>query len=122
MAILDKGPETVRVWPSVEVADDYDNAQREPGPDHVDVERVFALPASVPTRSAARYSEDVAEGQVAFRGYTLVGRGLEVCDPWAEVEWPIGSGQRWDVVGYPAVHTYPPRLAHASVRIVARGE
>lgn len=122
MAILDKGPETVRVWPSVVTFDGYDNPTRGPGEEYVDVEGVFALPASVPTRSSSRFSEDMAQGEVAFRGYTLVGRGLEVCDPWSEVEWPVGSGQRWDVKGYPAVHRYPPKLAHASVRIEARGE
>lgn len=123
MAILDKGPETVRVWPSVENVDDYgDRPARAPGKAHVDVEGVFAVPASVATRAAARYTEDVAEGDIAYRGYTLIGRGLEVCDPWAEVEWPVGSGQRWDVQGHPTVHRYPPKLAHASVRIVARGQ
>lgn len=122
MGILDKGPETVRAWPSVVTLDGYDNPTRRPGTEHIDIEGVFALPASVPTRSSSRFSEDMAQGEVAFRGYTLVGRGLEVLDPWAEVEWPVGSGQRWDVKGYPAVHRYPPKLAHASVRIEARGE
>lgn len=120
MGILDKGPETVRVWPSVVTTDDYDSPTRGPGDDHVDVDGVFAIPAGMPTRAAARYTEDVAEGDIAFQGYTFIGRGLEVCDPWAEVEWPIGSGRRWDVQGHPTVHRYPPKLAHASVRVMAR--
>jgi hypothetical protein len=122
MGILDKGPETVRVFPSVQTLDGYGNPRRGPGTAYVDVEGVFALPASVPTRSASRFTEDMAQGEVAFRGYTLVGRGLEICDPWGEIEWPVDSGQRWDVKGYPAVQRYPPKLAHASVRIESRGE
>lgn len=122
MALLDEGPETIRVWPSVETDDGYGSPTRGPGHEYVDVEKVFAVPASIPTRSSTRFGENMAQGEVTFRGYTLIGRGIEVCDPWSEVEWPIGSGQRWDVKGYPAVHTYPAKLAHASVNIEARGE
>lgn len=124
LTLLDKGPETIRAWPSVEVTDgsNYEGPERRPGPEHVDIERVFMLPASVPTRSAARYSENAAEGELAFLGYTVIGRDLSALDPWAEVEWPVGSGRFFDVQGWPAHHTYPPKLAHYQARLVGRGE
>lgn len=103
MAILDRGDQTVTIFPSVEGVDGYGNAERRPAAAGVEVSGVFV------TQLAA--SEDASAGQSAAERYRLLGRMPVIAgfDAFAEIEW---SGRRFEVVGTPVRRTFPARLAH----------
>lgn len=108
MAILDKGDQTVTVFPSVEQANGYGTPTRESSSEGIEVSGVFVLQLEAP--------ENATEGQSAPRRYRVLGRDLlelgEGLDAFAELEW---NGVRLEVIGTPIFRRFPARLAHVSL-------
>ncbi|MCK2237711.1 MULTISPECIES: hypothetical protein [unclassified Crossiella] len=110
MSVLDSGPETVTVYPAVEVVDEYGQAVRVP-----DLTRPVTVTDVHLHPVASAESADL--GQVATARYRLIARAAPV-GPWARVDW---RGRSYDVVGEPATWHAPDHLAHVSALIQAGG-
>ena len=110
--LVDRGPESVTVYPSTESTDAYGDVLRGPADEGVRVDHVTVEP--VPS------GEDTTAGQYARPQWRITGRGLEVLDAFAEVEWPVGSGRRFDVLGVPTRWPWPPSAPYTQATIRER--
>lgn len=102
MSLLDRGEQTLDVYPEVTTTDDLGN--------------VIVGPASEPVRIAASVqpvtSEELsAAGQDLLTTYRLIARTAPV-GAWARVRWVDDGGTWWDVVGRPRKYGMSPRTAH----------
>lgn len=110
--LVDRGPESVMVYPSTETTDVYGDITRGPAADGVRVDRVTVEPVVA--------GENTTAGQDARAQWRVTGKGLEVLDAFAEVEWPVGSGQRFDVIGVPTRWPWPPSAPYTQATIRER--
>lgn len=110
--LVDRGPESVMVYPTSESTDAYGDITRGPVAEGVLVTHVTVEP--VPA------GEDATAGQDARPQWRITGKGLEVLDAFAEVEWPVGSGRRFDVIGVPTRWPWPPSAPYTQAIIRER--
>ena len=110
--LVDSGPETVRVFSSQLEGNLYGDLTRAPGALGVEVPNVTIEPLASP--------EDSSDGQEANPRYRITGRGLDALDAFAEVEWPIDSGDRYDVIGVPVHWPWPPSAAYTQATLRRR--
>ena len=102
MALLDRGEETLDVYPEVTTTDDLGN--------------VIVRPASTPTRITASVQpvtsdELAAAGQDLVTTYRLIARTAPV-GAWARIRWVNHGGTWWDVIGKPRRYGMSKRTAH----------
>lgn len=111
MAILDRGDQTVTIFPSTSSSDGYGNDERRPVAEGVEVSGVFVTQLPSP--------EDASGGQSAPERYRLLGRipVIPGFDAFAELEW---AGRRFEVIGAPVRRTFPARLAHVVATLQER--
>lgn len=110
--LVEQGLEVVRVWTSGEREDDYGNVEEAPGGEPVLVHGITFEPLPA--------AEDASEGQRADPRARITGRGLSVLDAFAEVEWPVGSGRRWEVDGVPVHWPWPPSTPYTRAELRER--
>lgn len=102
MSLLDRGAETLDVYPEVTTTDDLGN--------------VVVGPASEPVRITASVQpvtsdELAAAGQDLITTYRLIARTAPV-GAWARIRWVNNGGSWWDVIGKPRRYGMSPRTAH----------
>lgn len=102
MSLLDRGAETLDVYPEVTTTDDLGN--------------VVVGPASEPVRITASVQpvtsdELAAAGQDLVTTYRLIARTAPV-GAWARIRWVNYGGSWWDVIGKPRRYGMSPRTAH----------
>ena len=102
MSLLDRGAETLDVYPEVTTTDDLGN--------------VVVGPASEPVRITASVQpvtsdELAAAGQDLVTTYRLIARTAPV-GAWARIRWVNAGGSWWDVIGKPRRYGMSPRTAH----------
>lgn len=102
MSLLDRGAETLDVYPEVTTTDDLGN--------------VVVGPASEPVRITASVQpvtsdELAAAGQDLVTTYRLIARTAPV-GAWARIRWVNAGGSWWDVIGRPRRYGMSPRTAH----------
>lgn len=102
MSLLDRGAETLDVYPEVTTTDDLGN--------------VVVGPASEPVRITASVQpvtsdELAAAGQDLITTYRLIARTAPV-GAWARIRWVNYGGSWWDVIGKPRRYGMSPRTAH----------
>lgn len=102
MSLLDRGAETLDVYPEVTTTDDLGN--------------VVVGPASEPVRITASVQpvtsdELAAAGQDLITTYRLIARTAPV-GAWARIRWVNAGGSWWDVIGKPRRYGMSPRTAH----------
>lgn len=102
MSLLDRGAETLDVYPEVTTTDDLGN--------------VIVGPASEPVRitaSAQPVTSDelAAAGQDLVTTYRLITRTAPV-GAWARIRWVNHGGTWWDVIGKPRRYGMSRRTAH----------
>lgn len=102
MALLDRGEETLDVYPEVTRTDDLGN--------------VIVGPASEPVRITASVQpvtsdELAAVGQDLVTTYRLIARTAPV-GAWARIRWVNNDGTWWDVIGKPRRYGMSKRTAH----------
>lgn len=102
MSLLDRGAETLDVYPEVTTTDDLGN--------------VVVGPASEPVRITASVQpvtsdELAAAGQDLVTTYRLIARTAPV-GAWARIRWVNNGGSWWDVIGKPRRYGMSPRTAH----------
>ncbi len=108
MTLLDRGPESVRVFPSIRQRDDRGNWQRVPGPDPVPLEHVWIFPAE---------SVESATQQTLLTRFSLLCTEFPG-GAWSMVEW---NGDEFDVIGDPAPVKSPTgRATNTTVVLQAR--
>lgn len=107
MSLLDDPPETLRVYPGVEVADAYGNTSMVAGTVAVTVAgHVQPLVGS----------EDARLGQAADERYSVYARQAPL-SAWAEVEW---DERRFDVVDQPRRYVWPGHMSYVVATIQGR--
>lgn len=102
MSLLDRGAETLDVYPEVTTTDDLGN--------------VVVGPASEPVRITASVQpvtsdELAAAGQDLVTTYRLIARTAPV-GAWARIRWVNAGGSWWDVIGRPRRYGMSRRTAH----------
>lgn len=102
MSLLDRGAETLDVYPEVTTTDDLGN--------------VVVGPADTPIRITASVQpvtsdELAAAGQDLITTYRLIARTAPV-GAWARIRWVNNGGTWWDVIGRPRRYGMSPRTAH----------
>lgn len=102
MSLLDRGAETLDVYPEVTTTDDLGN--------------VIVGPAETPVRITASVQpvtsdELAAAGQDLVTTYRLIARTAPV-GAWARIRWVNAGGSWWDVIGKPRRYGMSPRTAH----------
>ncbi|AUG87141.1 head-to-tail connector complex protein [Streptomyces phage Attoomi] len=98
MSLLDSGPDTVTVFPTVEVDDGYGGTKPAPG-----------QPVTIRARvEPVTTTESPDAGYVVGTVYRVIARSLPA-GPWSRVEW---AGSTWAVVGEPERFGTGRRLAH----------
>lgn len=102
MSLLDRGAETLDVYPEVTTTDDLGN--------------VIVGPAETPVRITASVQpvtsdELAASGQDLVTTYRLIARTAPV-GAWARIRWVNYGGSWWDVIGKPRRYGMSPRTAH----------
>lgn len=102
MSLLDRGEETLDVYPEVETLDDLGN--------------VVVGPASEPVRIRASV-QPVTSDELSAVGQDLVTTYRVICrsaplSAWARVRWVSAGGTWWDVIGRPRRYGMSPRTAH----------
>ncbi|MDA3643784.1 hypothetical protein LZ318_11925 [Saccharopolyspora indica] len=109
MSLLDRGTETVIVYPEIEGVDSDGNPMRYPSPTGIEVSAVVQVSAASGT--SARRAEQDNEGVETEENYRLrIVRGQNVfLGPRARVEW---RGELWSVVGFPRRYNGSHRTAH----------
>lgn len=108
--LVDDGPETVDVFLTVNDDDGYGTVLRRPAEEATRVSGVSVEPA--PGRESGQLGQD------APALYRVAGRGLpEGLDAFSAIEWPVGSGRRFEVVGTPLRWPWPPWAAYTAVTI-----
>jgi len=107
VSLLDRGPETVEIYPIVWVTDSDGNLVQRPADEPVTVS------AWVQPLSSA---EQVINGTRVVTTYRVITRSAPV-DPWARVIW---RGQEWSVQGDPEIRYYTPTTSHVTA-VIQRG-
>ncbi|MFE2912821.1 hypothetical protein [Kitasatospora indigofera] len=107
MSLLDRGNQTVLIYPEEETTDDRGNVVRRPA----------ATPVTVLCRVQPSTTEELlVPGQQVEAIYRIITRDAPL-GPWALVVW---SGRDWDVVGEPRRYTGSSRTAHVDCLIRRR--
>lgn len=110
MSVVDRGRETVLVYPEVEIIDGRGNVgQRGPSDTPVTLRRCWVRPATA--------EESAVLGEQILTVYKVLTRTAPA-GAWSRVVW---DGRDWDVVGEPLRHLGIPALDHVVVFIRARG-
>lgn len=107
--LVDDGPEAVDLFLSSESDDGYGTVTRKASVGGTRVTGVSVEPLT------ARESSQL--GQDAPSQYRLTGRDLDDLDAFAAVEWPVGSGRRFEVVGTPLRWPWPPWASYTVATI-----
>lgn len=105
MTLLDRGRDTVLIWPELATVDSYGTPRRVPGP----------VPYAVGGRVQPVSMADMPDGQTATM-YRFITRDLPG-GTWARVRW---DGRDWDVVGEPRRSNGSDRTRHVSIMLRAR--
>jgi len=109
VSLLDRGTETVLVWPQTTTTD----------PDGNPIHGIADAPVTVRCRVQPVSSRDViAAGQQTQARYRLSARDAPL-GPWARVYW---RGRDWDVDGEPMYQRGSRRTRHVVAVLRARGE
>ena len=114
MSLLNKGRETVVIFPMIQVDDGYGGKTWKPSPTGT------AVRASVQPVNSEASDELAVSGQsveTVYRVRTVRHSGAPV-GPWARVRW---LDRDWDVVGEPDRQNGSETTTHSVFRIRARG-
>ncbi|GAU66663.1 hypothetical protein SSP35_03_03110 [Streptomyces sp. NBRC 110611] len=107
MSLLDRGNETVTIYPQEQTTDDRGNV----------VWRPSAIPVVVRCRIQPEDpDEPTVAGQATTTTYRVIARDAPL-GPWARVEW---DGRTWDVVGEPRRYNGSSATRHIDALIRAR--
>ena len=102
MSLLDRGEQTLDVYPEVTSTDDLGNPVVGPA------EEPIRITASVQPVTSDELS---AVGQDLVTTYRLIARTAPV-GAWARVRWVNADGTWWDVIGRPRRYGMSRRTAH----------
>jgi hypothetical protein len=114
MSILDKGTETLEVWPPVEIVDEFGNATRRPGRPGVDTPELVENALVQPVTN----DSDMSQGYFLLDVYRVIAREW----PWPAkciVRW---DDRFWDVDKNPSRRRYTAATYHSTVIMSARNE
>jgi hypothetical protein len=107
VSLLDSGPDTITVYPTVAVDDGYGGTKPGPG-----------VPVTIRAQvEPVASTENVGPGYVVGTEYRVIARSLPA-GPWSRVEW---AGEVWAVVGEPERFGGSRRVAHDVATIRKRG-
>lgn len=110
MSLLDRGRDTITLFPEKDGTDELGNARRVP-----DFDAGVTVTGRVQPMTS---SEPASEGQVLLTQYRFITRDFPA-GAYAVAEYPVGSGRRWDVIGQPARRNGSERTRHATVTLQA---
>ena len=102
MSLLDKGEQTLDIYPEVLVTDDLGNEEWGPAEEPVRI-RASVQPVTSDELSAI--------GQDLVTTYRVIARTAPL-GAWARVRWVEDGGTWWDVIGRPRRYGMSPRTAH----------
>lgn len=110
MSLLDRGEETLDIYPEITTTDDLGN--------------VVVAPADTPERISAAVQpvtsdELSAVGQDLVTTYRVIARTAPL-GPWARLRWVSDGGTWWDVIGRPRRYGMSSRTAHIDALIRER--